>query len=147
MKLFYEYIVIFFNLSPTSNHFHPLQVENCDSNSQLVVVENDNGKFRLERVKSCFLPEYAVWAGDWIEGTICSAKPCTMVGHLVRNVDCISHISANTETWTNECLKLKSSKTRWFYFGFLIWPDNVNMFIDWNCKSFSISMLRIYQLG
>ena len=60
MKLFYEYIVIFFNLSPTSNHFHPLQVENCDSNSQLVVVENDNGKFRLERVKACFLPEYAV---------------------------------------------------------------------------------------
>ena len=51
MKLFYEYIVIFFNLSPTSNHFHPLQVENCDSNSRLVVVEDDNGKFRLERVK------------------------------------------------------------------------------------------------
>ena len=43
-------MVIFFNFSLTSNH-HPLQVENCDSNSRLVVDEDDNGKFRLERVK------------------------------------------------------------------------------------------------
>ena len=34
---------IFFNLSPTSSHYHPLQVENCDSNSRLVVDEDDNG--------------------------------------------------------------------------------------------------------
>ena len=39
-------MTIFFNLSPTSNHLHPLQVENCDSNSRLVVDEDDNGKFR-----------------------------------------------------------------------------------------------------
>ena len=51
MKLFYQYMAIFFNWSPTSNHFHPLQVENCNSNSRLVVNEDDNGKFRLERVK------------------------------------------------------------------------------------------------
>ena len=50
MKLLYEYIVIFFNLKPTSSHLHPLQVGNCDSNSRLVVDEDDNGKFRLERV-------------------------------------------------------------------------------------------------
>ena len=50
MKLFYEYGVIFFNLSPTSIHLHLLQVENCDSNSRLIADENDNGKFRLERV-------------------------------------------------------------------------------------------------
>ena len=42
---------ICFHLSPTASHFHPLQVENCDSNSRLVVDEDDNGKFRLERVK------------------------------------------------------------------------------------------------
>ena len=36
--------------SPTSNHLHPLQVENCDSNSRLVVDEDDNGKSRLQRV-------------------------------------------------------------------------------------------------
>ena len=42
---------IFFHLSPTSSHFHPLQVDNCDSNSRLVVVEDDKSKFRLERVK------------------------------------------------------------------------------------------------
>ena len=34
----------------TSNHFHPLQGENCDSNSRLVVDEDDNGKSKLERV-------------------------------------------------------------------------------------------------
>ena len=39
---------IFCHLSPTSSHLHPLQVENCDSNSRLVVDEDDNGKFRLE---------------------------------------------------------------------------------------------------
>ena len=43
-------MVIFFNFSPTSNHLHQLQIDNCDSNSRLVVDEDDNGKFRLERV-------------------------------------------------------------------------------------------------
>ena len=52
MKLFYKYMVIFFIFSPTSNHLHPLQVENCDSNSRLVEDEDDNGKFRLESVKA-----------------------------------------------------------------------------------------------
>ena len=42
---------IFCNFSPTSNHIRPIQVENCDSNSRLVVDKDDNGKFRLERVK------------------------------------------------------------------------------------------------
>ena len=50
MKLVYQYIAIFFIFSPTLNHLHPLQVENCDSNSRLIVDEDDNGKFRLERV-------------------------------------------------------------------------------------------------
>ena len=35
---------MFFHLSPTSSHFYPLQVENCDSNARLVVNEDDNGK-------------------------------------------------------------------------------------------------------
>ena len=51
IKLVYQYMVIFLNFSPTSNHLHPLQVENCDSNSRLVVDEDDNGIFGLERVK------------------------------------------------------------------------------------------------
>ena len=51
MKLVYYYMVNFFTFSPTSSHLYPLQVENCDSNSRLVVDENDNGKFRPERVK------------------------------------------------------------------------------------------------
>ena len=50
IKLVYQYMVIFFNFSPTSNHLHPLQVENCDSDSRVVVDEDDNGKIRLERV-------------------------------------------------------------------------------------------------
>ena len=54
MKLFYQLPNIwqfFFNLSLSSSHLYPLQVENCDSNSRLVVDEDDNGKVRLERVK------------------------------------------------------------------------------------------------
>ena len=45
-------MAIFFTSSPTSNHLHPLQVENCDSNSRLVVDEDDSDKFRPERVKT-----------------------------------------------------------------------------------------------
>ena len=52
MKLFYQFMAIFVNFSPTSSHPHPLQVENCDSNSRLVVDGDDNGKFRLERVNN-----------------------------------------------------------------------------------------------
>ena len=44
MKLVYQYMAIFFTFSPTSNHLHPLQVDNCDSNSRLVVDEDDNVK-------------------------------------------------------------------------------------------------------
>ena len=43
MKLAYQYMVIFFTFSPTSNHLHPLQVENCGSNARLVVDEDDYG--------------------------------------------------------------------------------------------------------
>ena len=53
MKLFYQYMAIFFNFSPTSSHLLPLQDENCDSDSRLVVDEDDNGKFSLERVNTC----------------------------------------------------------------------------------------------
>ena len=48
MKLLYQFIAFFVNLSPTSNHFHPLQVENCDSNSRLVVDKDDNVKSGLK---------------------------------------------------------------------------------------------------
>ena len=43
--------MVVFNFSPTSNHLHSPPVENCDSNLRLVVDEDDNGKFRFERVK------------------------------------------------------------------------------------------------
>ena len=50
MKLVYQYMIIFFYFKTTSSHLHPLQVENCESNSRRVVNEYDNGKFRIERV-------------------------------------------------------------------------------------------------
>ena len=50
MKLFYQYVTIFLNISPTSNYLHPLQVKKCHSSSRLVVGEDDNGNFRLEMV-------------------------------------------------------------------------------------------------
>ena len=52
MKLTCQYMVIFFNFLTTSNHLHSLQVENCNSNSRLVVDEDNCGKLRLERVKA-----------------------------------------------------------------------------------------------
>ena len=59
MKLFYQYLTIFRNFSPTLTHLHPLQVENCDSNSRLVVDQDDNGKFRLE-VLNIYLCKFMV---------------------------------------------------------------------------------------
>ena len=44
-------MTIFLTFSPTSNHFHPLQVENCGINSRFVEDEDDTGKFRVQRVK------------------------------------------------------------------------------------------------
>ena len=48
MKLVHKCMAIFFNFQTTSNHLHPLQVENCDSNSRLVVDEDDNVKSGLK---------------------------------------------------------------------------------------------------
>ena len=39
LKLLYQYMTIFFKFSPTPSHLYPLQVENCGSNSRLVVDE------------------------------------------------------------------------------------------------------------
>ena len=52
MKLCYQYMTTFLHLSFPSSHLYPLQVGNCDSNSQLVVDEDDNGKIRPERVNT-----------------------------------------------------------------------------------------------
>ena len=49
-NLVHQYMAIFFNFSLTSSHLHPLQVENCGSNSRLVVDEDDHGKLGIERV-------------------------------------------------------------------------------------------------
>ena len=50
MKLVCQYVAFFFNFSLNSSHLHLLQVENCDSNSRLVVDVDDNCKVRLQRV-------------------------------------------------------------------------------------------------
>ena len=57
MKLVYQYVVIFCNFLTTSSHLRPLQVENCGSNSRLVVDEDDNDKFRIERVNIMAMKE------------------------------------------------------------------------------------------
>ena len=51
IKMSYQYTAIFFNLQITSSHLLTLQVENCDSNSRLLVDEDGNGKFGHERVE------------------------------------------------------------------------------------------------
>ena len=71
MKLVYQYMAIFFNFPPTSSHLHPLQVDNCDSNSRLVVDEDDNDKFRPERVKM-LLTFLIKWEKDNLNFKICS---------------------------------------------------------------------------
>ena len=50
-KLVQQYMAIFITFSPTSNHLHPLQVGNCDSNARLVVDEDDHVKSGLKGLK------------------------------------------------------------------------------------------------
>ena len=51
-ELYYILLKTFFFYLPTTpTHLHTLQVKNCDSNSRLVVDEDDNGNFRLEMIK------------------------------------------------------------------------------------------------
>ena len=59
MKLVYQYMAIFLNSSLISNHLHPLQADNFDSNWPLVVDEGDNGKFRFKRELTIII--YDAW--------------------------------------------------------------------------------------
>ena len=55
-------MVIFFNCPPSSDHLHPLQVENCYSNSRLVVDEDDIVKSGLKwlniKISKCLVSIY-----------------------------------------------------------------------------------------
>ena len=72
MKLVYQYMGIFFTFSPSSNHLHPLQVENCDSNSRLVVDEDDNAKIQASK-------GYGHFFGPWV-------RDISVTG-MLKNVD------------------------------------------------------------
>ena len=52
-------MAIFFNFSTTSSRRHPLH-------SRLVVNKDDNGKFRLERVKEVYMyfNRCGIWGGE-----------------------------------------------------------------------------------
>ena len=92
-KLFHQYTTIFLNFSPTSNNPHALQVENCDSNSRLVVDEDDNGRFRPEWVHLSSMTTYisffrseAVDEFFWkpihnflVDNGSCLSRPCCIL--------------------------------------------------------------------
>ena len=57
-------IIFGIDFQTISNHLHPVQVENCDSNSRLVMDEDDNGEFRLESAnlkREGFLVKASLW--------------------------------------------------------------------------------------
>ena len=89
MKLVYQYMAIFFNFQTTSNHLHPLQVENCDSNSRLVVGEDDYGKFRIERVNQKLCLAITTHNFKWVKITDI---------YLIWNIS-----SVNPDAWTQFC--------------------------------------------
>ena len=68
---FYQYMIIFLNLSLTSSHLYPVQVVNCDSNSRLVVDKDDNGKFRPERVNLHITENYSSPFHNPVSGRQC----------------------------------------------------------------------------
>ena len=66
MVLFLIIAKSFSQFPPTSSRLHPLQVENCDSNSRLVVDGDDNGNFRLDRVNDVSLTDQITVIGNEI---------------------------------------------------------------------------------
>ena len=89
-----------FHLPPTSSHFHPLQVENCDSNSRLEVDEDYNGKFRLERVEAvkCYRNSQIKvnYKIPWYFKT-CPSE----ISHVLARVLSISHVGATHSRHTH----------------------------------------------
>ena len=66
----------FFHLSPSSSYLHSLKVDNCDSNSRLVVDEDYNGNFKLESVLNvvvffigCVYNPCVMFLGDAADGS------------------------------------------------------------------------------
>ena len=83
MKLVYQYMAIFFNFLTTSNHLHALQVGNCDSNSRLVVDEDDNDKLRFERVNGY----------NERQGAAAEARRLTLhCGYVAVHCNCHTHV-------------------------------------------------------
>ena len=87
MKLVHQYMVIFFNFSPTSNHLHPLQVENCDSNSRLVVDEDDNVNSGLKGLKGLAKPTTWINQNKTLSGALFSHSILTFIIKMLKNVD------------------------------------------------------------
>ena len=71
MKLIYQYMAIFVNFKTTSNHLHLLQV---DSNSRLVVGEDDNDKFKPETVEKTAKIRIRGLAYAWTKGYLTNRK-------------------------------------------------------------------------
>ena len=67
MKRIYQYMAIFFNFSPASYHLHPLQVENWDSNSRLVVDEMTMANPGLKGLNSFYQHgKTLLWGIKWV---------------------------------------------------------------------------------
>ena len=64
MKLVHQYMAVFFNFPLTSNHLHPIQVENCNSNSRLVVDKNE-----MKWNESGFRPPLCTYRLNWARRT------------------------------------------------------------------------------
>ena len=110
-------MAIFFNFSPTSNHRHSLQVENCDSNSRLVVDGDDSGKLRLERVDICMWSrrlsnKMVIDEADFVK---CFVLALTN-GEVVNKIDNVISASLRMDitklTESNEKLSIELSTSR-----------------------------------
>ena len=154
MKLVYQYMAIFFNFSPTSNHLHPLQVENCDSNSRLVVDEDDNGKLRPVRVKlrdNARVNQYqraekmiTIVADHLIKINATLLSPKNWAAMAEQGLHCI--ISKNItkwirQTWEKIIDKYSKNQSMWNIFVnecwiriFSIYGDNLSSLIGTICK-------------
>ena len=81
MELAYQNIAIFFTFSTTSNHLHPLQVENCDSNSCFVVDEDDMLNSGLKGLRQVAAHRRFICIGNAISGNGQAASHRMLAAH------------------------------------------------------------------
>ena len=122
-KLVCQYMAIFFNFSLTMNHFHSLQVENCDSNSRLVV---DEMTMENSGMKGLTTVHYTVitYSNNFFAQILCSMP------YVIRVMDMREFLSGSIHL-KYKCLCDMNTLITKHHFGHMHLELKMRLGVDW----------------